>query len=152
MEKSAPLTPEPSVSFSSDTVTGYVEYYYWKNYYCDPTQAGAMSSENWNNFKDVEMYRGKSQEAVEQGQNMEYLWNMTNPNVGGEDPLENPDPLANSLFNITTLKTLVALGQQTPDITGADKDLVFSKDFDLDKWYDIAETLELTDPGDADIG
>ena len=47
---------EPSVSYSSDTVTGYVEFYYWKNYYCDPTKAAsdvnqqAMSSANWAFF------------------------------------------------------------------------------------------------------
>ena len=105
---------EPSVSYSSNTVTGYVEWYYWKNYYCDPTKPKnetnqqAMSSENWVFFKDVEMYRSKRPEGITS--NFEYLWNMTNPNVGGADPPENPDPLGNSLFNITTLKTLVALG------------------------------------------
>ena len=103
---------EPSVANLSNTVTGYVEYYYWKNYYCDPTKdasdinARAMSDENWVYFKDVEMYRNKNDTTV----NMEYLWNMTNPNVGGKDPPENPDPLGNSLFNITTLKTLITLG------------------------------------------
>ena len=52
------------------------------------------------------MYRSKSDPE----HNFEYLWNMTNPNVGGVDAPENPDPLANSLFNITTLKALIALG------------------------------------------
>ena len=74
---------------------------------------------------------------------MEYLFNMTNPNVGGEDPPASPDPLGNSLFNITTLKTLIALGQQTPNILGADYNLTYGIDFNLDDWSDIAETLEL---------
>ena len=65
-----------------------------------------MSSANWAFFKDVDMYRSKADPT----NNFEYLWNMTNPNVGGVDAPANPDPLANSLFNITTLKTLVALG------------------------------------------
>ena len=112
MERASPNPSEPSVAYSSNTVTGYVEYYYWKNYYCDPTKTAsvnntqAMSAENWAFFKDVEMYRSKSDPT----NNMEYLWNMTNPNVGGADAPENTDPLANSLFNITTLKALVALG------------------------------------------
>ena len=50
--------------------------------------------------------------------NMEYLFNMTNPNVGGEDPPANQDPLGNSLFNLTTLKTLIDLGMNTPNIVG----------------------------------
>ena len=110
LERSTPS--EPSVADASDTVTGYVEFYYWKNYYCDPTKEAsdvnqqAMSSENWAFFKDVDMYRSKADPT----NNFEYLWNMTNPNVGGVDAPANPDPLANSLFNITTLKTLVALG------------------------------------------
>ena len=52
------------------------------------------------------MYRDVSNETA----NMEYLWNTTNPNVGGENEPNNTDPLGNSLFNITTLKTIVALG------------------------------------------
>lgn len=65
-----------------------------------------MSADNWVFFKDVDMYRSKADPE----NNFEYLWNMTNPNVGGVDAPENPDPLANSLFNITTLKALIALG------------------------------------------
>ena len=83
---------------------------------------------------------------------MEYLWNMTNPNVIGDDPTANTDPLANSLFNITTLKALVAIGQQTVDIVGYNKTLVYGTDFNLDNWLDIAETLELTDTNDKEIG
>ena len=94
------------------------------------------------------MYRNQSNPEV----NMEYLWNMTNPNVGGEDPPASPDPLANSLFNITTLKTLIALGQQTPNIVGKDKDKVCGEDFNLDSWSGIAETLELNDEDDTEMG
>ena len=78
---------------------------------------------------------------------------MTNPNAGGEDAPENSDPLANSLFNITTLKALVALGQQTPNIVSVDeKDKVYGTDFNLDAWLDIAQLLELTDPDNNEIG
>ena len=52
------------------------------------------------------MYRNKSDPTV----NMEYLFYMTNPNMGGEDPLSIQDPMGNSLFNLTTLKTLINLG------------------------------------------
>ena len=54
IERSTPS--EPSVSYSSDTVTGYVEFYYWKNYYCDPWKEAsdvnqqAMSKDNWVYF------------------------------------------------------------------------------------------------------
>ena len=73
--------------------------------------------------------------------NMEYLFNMTNPNVGGQNPPANTDPLGNSLFNLTTLKTLVNLGMNTPNIVGADKDMVYGQDFSLDDWADIAKIL-----------
>ena len=42
---------DPSVAYSfKDTVSGYLEYSYWLNYYCDPTNdesEKAMSSANW---------------------------------------------------------------------------------------------------------
>ena len=50
---------------------------------------------------------------------LEHLWNTKNLNESDKDPA------ANSLFNITTLKTIVALGQQEKDIVGVDKDLVY---------------------------
>lgn len=37
------IPPGPSVLNSTDTVTGYVEYFFWKKYYCDPENVGAMS-------------------------------------------------------------------------------------------------------------
>ena len=42
--------------------------------------------------------------------NMEHLWNTTNSYISDEDQQNNTDPAADSLFNITTLKTIVALG------------------------------------------
>ena len=85
---------------------------------------------------------------------MEYLFNKTNPNVGGADPPSNLDPIGNSLFNLTTLKALVELGMNTPDIvnTRSDRDKVLGSDFTLDNWADIAETLELNDGDDLLIG
>ena len=77
---------------------------------------------------------------------------MTNPQVGGEqDPLLNSDPLANSLYNLTTLKTLIHLGQNSLNIVGAEKDQVLNKNFNLSNWTDIARTLELND-GDDEAG
>ena len=106
-----------------------------------------MSVENWYHFNATKMYRNISDPTV----NMEYLFNMTNPNVGGEDPPANPDPLGNSLFNLTTLKTLINLGMNTPIILShADKDKVYGRDFDLNDWTDIAKTLELIDSNDSD--
>jgi len=31
------IPPTPSVINSTDTVTGYVEYWYWLNFFCNPT-------------------------------------------------------------------------------------------------------------------
>jgi hypothetical protein len=83
---------EASVVFASDLITGYPEFWYWLNYYCNPTRNGAMSSANWEIFKDVTMYRDTSDPTV----NMEYLFNLVDVETGG-------DPTANSLFNLTTL-------------------------------------------------
>ena len=33
--KEQPIS-QPSVANATNTVTGYVEYYYWLNYYCNP--------------------------------------------------------------------------------------------------------------------
>ena len=69
------------------------------------------------------MYRNVDNNTV----NMEHLWYTTNPNENGGS-----DPLGNSLFNITSLKTLIALGQQEPDIvSNNDKNLVYGTDFNL---------------------
>ena len=87
---------QPSVSYASDTVTGYVEFSYWLDYYCNPERAGGMSAANWEIFKDVKMWRSKSTAAVTDGGNMEHLWNLS-------DPVTGEDPAGNSLFNLTTL-------------------------------------------------
>jgi len=84
--------PQQSVAEASDTVAGYVEYRYWRNFYCNPDQQGAMSAANWAIFADVEMYVDASDPDV----NFEHLWSLT-----GEDG--RGDPAANSLFNLTTL-------------------------------------------------
>ena len=41
--------------------------------------------------------------------NMEYLFELSDPSTGG-------DPPETSLFNLKTLQTLVSLGQNTPNI------------------------------------
>ena len=62
-----------------------------------------------------------------------------------------PDPAANSLFNLTSLKTLVSLGQSAPNIL-SDYNMTYGTDFTLpDEWTTLAETLELTET-DASIG
>ena len=38
-----------TVADTTDTVAGYVEFYYWLNYYCNPTsEPSAMSQANWD--------------------------------------------------------------------------------------------------------
>ena len=92
----------PSVFNQTDTVTGYVEYSYWLKFFCNPENQGAMSEANWAYFGDVQMYRDTSDPTV----NMEHLWTLSDPDTGG-------DPASNSLFNLTSLKTLINLGQNT---------------------------------------
>ena len=58
-----------------------------------------MSAENWAFFGDVEMFRDKSDTNV----NLEYLWNLQDPWTGG-------DPDQRSMFNLTTLKTMIEIG------------------------------------------
>ena len=87
---------------STDTVTGYPEFSYWFLYYCNATfEDGTkkMNDANWAYFKDVKMYRSLSDTTV----NMEHLFTLVNPNDGG-------DPASNSLFNLTSLKSLVKTG------------------------------------------
>ena len=79
---------------------------------------------------------------------MEYLFNKTASNINGADPTKDLSPSGNSLFNLNTLKTLVNLGLNTPNIVNpADKDIVFGQDEfpTLNEWADIAATLELND-------
>ena len=74
-------------------MTGYVEYWYWLNYYCNPDNQGAMSTANWQSFGDVQMYNDKSDPSI----NFEYLFTLTDPDTG-----EDPGPA--SLFNLQTLQ------------------------------------------------
>lgn len=96
--KQSPEDIAPSVAAASDTVVGYVEFWYWLNYFACPAEGnGHMSDANCAFFGDVNMYRDKSDTSV----NMEYLWNLADPfNEGG-------DPPENSLFNLDTLKELI---------------------------------------------
>ena len=128
----------------TDTVTGYPEFDYWLTYYCGPTTSvitgvtvdGAMSAANWAIFSDVKMYRDLTSETG----NMEYLFALTNSTQG--------DPAANSLFNLTTLKTLVSLGQGTANIISS-KDEIYQSTFELpEEWATLATTLELNDDTD----
>ena len=74
--------------------------------------------------------------------NMEHLFNLTSADGG--------DPAANSLFNLTTLKTLVSLGQAAPNIVGDDQDLVYGKNFTLPiEWTTLGETLGLNETDDS---
>ena len=91
----------------------------------------------------ITMYRSAAAE-FEQKSNMEHLFNLTSADGG--------DPAANSLFNLTTLKTLVSLGQAAPNIVGDDKDMVYGTDFNLTiEWTTLGETLGLNET-DASIG
>ena len=81
------------------------------------------------------MYRSTSDST----NNMEYLWSMSNAETG------EGDPLANSLFNLTTLQTLVDLGN-SPNTTNMlyEKDKTYGVDFNLDDdkgWTNLANTL-----------
>ena len=77
--------------------------------------------------------------------NMEYLFNLTNADGG--------DPAASSLFNLTTLKTLVSLGQAAPNIVGDDKNMTYVTDFNLTgEWTTLAETLGLNETDDTSVG
>ena len=138
--KQSPDQIAPSVAYASDTVTGYVEYWYWLNYFACPTDGSAhMSVANCAHFADVNMYRDSSDDSV----NMEYLWNLADPfNEGG-------DPPENSLFNLDTLKELIQLGLSTPNLVYDDKDLVYELNFTLSQdWTNLANKLELFDTGE----
>ena len=135
------VPPGPSVLNSTDTVTGYAEYYFWKQFYCNPDNVGAMTAENWAAFSDVEMYRSTVDPTAE---NMEYLFDLVDPVTGG-------DPAAHSLFNLTTLQTLISLGQSTPNVIN-DTTITYGTDFDLSDWTEIGTTLGLDEADDATMG
>ena len=90
---------------------------------------------------NINMYRDENDPTS----NMEHLFNLTNAEGG--------DPAANSLFNLTTLKTLVSLGQAAPNIVGDDRDQVYGTDFTLSaEWTTLGETLGLNETDDATVG
>ena len=107
MTRKRQLPPQPSVINATNTVTGYVEYYYWLNFYCSPVDGnGAISEHNWQYFNDTVTFVN---DASDPTANMEYLWNLF-------DPVTGADPAEDSLFNLTTLKALVSAGNATPNI------------------------------------
>ena len=88
------------------------------------------------------MYRNSTDPTTS---NMEHLFNLTSADGG--------DPAANSLFNLTSLKTLVSLGQAAPNIVGADRNLTYGTDFTLPaEWTTLGETLGLNETDDKTTG
>jgi len=67
---------------------------------------------------------------------MEYLFNLVDPYTGG-------DPARNSLFNLSTLKTLVAIGLNTTNIIN-EPDMIYEQNFRMSQeWVNLAATLML---------
>ena len=85
-----------------------------------------MSSENWAQFSDVRMYRDDT--SVSTSTNMESLFYY---------PVMDVDPPASSLFNITTLKSLISLGQSTVNIISS-KDYVWNASELSSDWLTLA--------------
>ena len=85
-------SPKPSIVNITDLETGYPEFTFFLDYYCNPDNQGAMSTENWNQFKEVKMYRDDASSTATN--NMESLFYL--PEAGA-------DPPSSSLFNISTL-------------------------------------------------
>ena len=85
-----------------DTVTGYPELFYFKKALLLPKIKDNVDL--FNRFNKVELYKDKTNNQV----NYEDLLNMTDA--------EGNDPTESSLFNLTTLKALLAAGDQTIDI------------------------------------
>ena len=65
-----------------------------------------MSADNWSQFSDVKMYRESDNSIA----SLFYT-----PKESGVDPP------ASSLFNITTLKSLISLGQNTTNIISSNE-------------------------------
>lgn len=91
-----------SVVMTVDTVTGYPEYAYWKIALLIP--AIVENTDLYTRFYDVQVYQNKSDKTS----NYEDLFNLTSG--------EGTDPEESSLFNITTLKDLLAAGSSVKDI------------------------------------
>ena len=119
---------------------GYLEYNYWIKQYCSPDKEGAMSTVNYGEFGDILMYNDETSTTG----NFEYIFNLTNAE------LEAPDE--SSLFNIETLKTIVNLGQNTPNIIYNASETYGTDDpatqFNLAAWNDTAIKLGLNNSMD----
>lgn len=90
-----------SVAFSSATVVGYPEMYYFYNY----EFLKAVNGTNYyNQFANITYVYNISDKHA----NLEDLFNLTDGNGNAPGP--------SSLFNLNTLKSLIALGQSVPDI------------------------------------
>jgi hypothetical protein len=95
--------PLPSVTKVVDTVSGYPEIIYWRDAWLCPN----ISAENKEALCGVEFFRNKSDPNIA---NFEYLFNLSS---GGDKYL---DPEPSSLFNVQTLKKLIACGEGSVDI------------------------------------
>ena len=70
---------------------------------------------------------------------MEHLFTLVNPDDGKSDPARD------SLFNLTSLQSLVTLGQQTPNII-KDPNLTIIQDFTLGQdWTNLAWLFNVFD-------
>ena len=100
-----------------------------------------MNVENWEYFGDVKMYRSTVDPTV----NMEHLFTVV-------DPIDGGDPASNSLFNLSSLKSLVKAGQETPNII-KNPELTINQNFTLgDEWVALGTLFSLDDDDDVDIG
>ena len=127
-------------------MTGYVEFSYWLEYYCNPNNEQGekkMNAANWEYFGDVKMYRNTSDPTA----NMEYLFTLVDPIDGKSDPARD------SLFNLTSLQSLVRTGQQTPNIIKS-PDLTIIQNFTLGQdWTSLAWLFNLFDENaNDDVG
>ena len=94
--------PEPSVTKVVSTVSGYPEIFYWQQYYlCDPAKT-KISDTNKDKLCNV-TFADKHK-----FDNLNYLFDM-NSSSGG-------NPEASSLYNISTLKTLIDVGERSVNI------------------------------------
>ena len=101
-----PDDPEPSVVDLVDTVSGFPEIKYWYDYeFCtniSPSNKAILCPDN----APVTFYRDPSNATA----NFEYLFNITSEGDKFADPHES------SLYNITTLKELLDIGERTPNL------------------------------------
>ena len=127
----------PSVTKIVNTVTGYPEISFFVSDVLQNSQN--MTAANIQAMSGVQLW--DTQEVVD-GQppttNYEYLFSL----IGSSD---SKDPDANSLFNVTTLQTLIKLGQNTTNIV-KNPDKTYGVDFDIDNdedWIQLQTYLGL---------